>query len=219
MRIHVIGAGRRPQALQRARMARLRHRSPRVPALRRRLGGHFAGEIPRGRSLAHVGVQPRALHVHCACIRVCVCIYVIFVPHACLPTAGRPAQAGRDHRELPRGGHHLPGRGQRLQRGLRRHGQGGACILHVHCMCTACACILHALLVYCMCCILLVYCMPCTHTTGIGTLHATHLHCTSGAWPPPDAHDHRGQRGAHVPSKYSICGLRPILAADKLHNI
>ena len=105
----------------------------------------------------------------------CICIYVVYAPHASLPTT----QA--DLRKLDEIIASCPGVGTicldvangyseafvATVKEVRASCMCTACALRVHCMrmcmCsvhTACAPRVKCVLVYCMCCILLVYCMP-----------------------------------------------------------
>ena len=172
-------------------------------------------------------------HVH-ACVCVCICtICTACVLAYCRPTCASWTRSSRAAPGWAPSAWTWPTAIARPSSPRSRRCVHPACALRVHCMrrcsvhtacaprvkCVCPACILHVLHVHCVygsvnMCTCSVYgtCTACT-------LHATHLHCMSGAWPPPDAHDHRGQRGAHVPSKYSICGLRLILATEKMVHL
>ena len=142
--------------------------------------------------------------------------YVVYVPHASLPTT----QA--DLRKLDEIIASCPGVGTiclDVANGYSEAFVATVKEVRASCMCTACALHAHVQRSHCVrpACEVRACLLHVLHPACI--LHAARGRCTSGAWPPPDSHDHRGQRGAHVPSEYSICGLRLILAADTLHNL
>ena len=149
----------------------------------------------------------------------CICIYVVYAPHAYLPTT----QA--DLRKLDEIIASCPGVGTICLDVANGYSEAFVATVKevrgASCMCTACALYAHVHVQRSHCvrpaCEVRACLLHVLHPACL--LHTARGRCTSGAWPPPDAHDHRGQRGAHVPSEYSICGLRLILAADTLHNL